>query len=143
VEDHVGNGGVAGTHTIVFSYTASPAGATASVVAHNPPGATGTVSNVTISGNDLIADLTNVSNQQVLTLSTSGGTLSPVTLPIGFLVGDTNGNRSVNAGDVAQTKGRSGVAVSGANFRSDVNANGSINAGDVAQVKAQSGTSIP
>jgi hypothetical protein len=143
VEDRVGNGGVAGTHTIVLSYAASPAGATASVVAHNPPGATGTVSNVSVSGNDLIVDLTDVSNQQVLTLSTSGGTVSPVTLPIGFLIGDTNGNRTVNAGDVAQTKGRSGVAVIDANFRSDVNANGSINAGDVAQVKAQSGTVLP
>ena len=143
VEDRVGNGGVAGTHTIVLSYTTSPAGATASVVAHNPPGATGTVSNVSVSGNDLIVDLTNVSNQQVLTLSTSGGTLSPVTVPIGFLVGDTNGNRAVSAGDVAQTKARSGLPVTSANFRSDVNANGSINAGDIAQVKAQSGTSIP
>jgi Dockerin type I repeat. len=98
---------------------------------------------VSVSGNDLIVDLTNVSNQQVLTLSTSGGTLSPVTVPIGFLVGDTNGNRAVSAGDVAQTKARSGLPVTSANFRSDVNANGSINAGDIAQVKAQSGTSIP
>jgi len=143
VEDRVGNGGVAGTHTIVFNYTTSPAGATASVVAHNPPGGTGTVSNVSVSGNDLIVDLTNVSNQQVLTLSTSGGTVSPVTVPIGFLLGDTNGSRSVSAADVGQTKAQSGNAAGAANFRTDTNVSGAISAADVGQVKAHSGTSIP
>ena len=143
VEDRVGNGGVAGTHTIVFSYTTSPAGTSASVVAHNPPGGTGNVSNISISGNDLIVDLTNVSNQQVLTLSTSGGTLSPVTVPIGFLLGDTNGSRSVSAADVGQTKAQSGNAAGAANFRTDTNVSGAISAADVGQVKAQSGTSIP
>ena len=143
VEDRVGNGGVAGTHTIVFSYTISPAGTSASVVAHNPPGATGNVSNISVSGNDLIVDLTNVSNQQVLTLSTSGGTLSPVTVPIGFLLGDTNGSRSVSAADVGQTKAQSGNAAGAANFRTDTNVSGAISAADVGQVKAHSGTSIP
>ena len=65
-----------------------------------------------------------------------------VTIPMGILIGDTNGNRAVNAADVAQTKGRLGQAVNGTNFRSDVNANGSINAGDVANTKQNSGTSL-
>src|SRR5213078_272087 len=102
--DRLGNGGVAGTHTIVFSYTDSPAGTTASVVAHNPANGTGTVSNVTYSGNDMIVGLTNVSNAQVLTLSTSGGPAGPALVPIGFLTGDSNGNGIVNTSDVSQTK---------------------------------------
>jgi hypothetical protein len=143
VEDRVGNGGVAGSHTIVISYAISPVGATASVTAHNPPAATGGVNNVSVSGNDLIVDLTNVSNQQVLTLSTSGGTVSPVTVPIGFLVGDTNGNRAVNSTDVSQTKLQSGIAVSVANFREDVSVSGDINSSDVSLVKLRSGTALP
>ena len=45
---------------------------TASVMAHDPPTATGAISNVMVSGNDLIVSLTNVSDQQVLTLIASG-----------------------------------------------------------------------
>ena len=143
VEGRIGNGGIAGNHTIVLSYTTSPAGATANVMAHNPPGATGIVSNVTVSGNDLLVDLTNVSNQQVLTLATSGGSVGATTVSIGFLLGDTNGNRAVSASDIGQTKAQAGVPVTGANFRSDVGVNGSITASDIGQVKAQSGTSLP
>ncbi len=143
VEDRVGNGGIAGEHTIVLSYTSSPAGVSASVLAHNPSAGTGMVSGTSVSGNDLIVNLTGVSNRQILTLSTSGGSVSPATVPIGFLLGDTNGNRTVNAGDVAQTKGQSGSPVGAGNFRTDTNANGTINAGDAAQVKANSGNSLP
>ena len=114
VEDRIGNGGVAGNHTIVLSYASSPVGVTASVAAHNPSAGTGAVSSVSVSGNDLIVNLTGVSNQQVLTLTTSGGSVSPVTVPIGFLLGDTNGDRSVSASDVTQTSGQVGVPVSGA-----------------------------
>ena len=60
-----------------------------------------------------------------------------------LLIADTNANGAVNAGDVAQTKGRAGQTVDATNFRSDVNANGSINAADAAIVKQYSGTSLP
>ncbi len=59
------------------------------------------------------------------------------------LVGDTNGNGTVSASDVAQTKGQAGQAVTASNFRNDVNGSGTITAGDVAQVKALAGTSLP
>ncbi len=143
VEDRLGNGGIAGTHTIVLSYPSSPAGVTASVLAHNPSAAGGTVDSTSVSGNDLIVNLSGVSNKQVLTLTTSGGSVSPATVPLGFLLGDTNGNRTVNAGDAAQTKAQSGNPVGAGNFRTDTNANGLINAGDAAQVKANSGNSLP
>ncbi len=142
VEDRSGNGGIAGNHTIVLSHSADPTGATASVIAHSPAAGTGTVNSVSYSGNDMIVDLTGVSNAQVLTLSTSGGSVSPATVPIGFLVGDTNGNRIVNASDVSQTKSRIGQTVDASNFRSDVNANGTINASDASQVKANIGSAL-
>jgi hypothetical protein len=62
---------------------------------------------------------------------------------MGLLIGDTNGNRTVNAADVAQTKARLGQEVDATNFRSDVNVNNSINAADSAIIKGHLGTSIP
>ena len=59
------------------------------------------------------------------------------------LLGDTNGNRVVNASDVAQTKAQSGVPVTSLNFRQDVSASGAINASDIALAKSASGTSVP
>jgi Dockerin type I domain len=60
-----------------------------------------------------------------------------------MLIGDTNGNKSVNSADVAQTKGQSGLPVIAANFRTDVNASGAISAADIAQVKANAGHTLP
>lgn len=142
VEDRIGNGGVAGNHTIVVSYTTSPAGASANVVAHNPSAGTGDVSNVAVNGNDLIIDLTNVSDQQVLNLSISGGNVSPAVIPIGFLVGDTNANRKTNASDVAQTKARTGIPLNATNFRSDVDVSGATNSTDVTIIKGSSGAGL-
>ena len=60
-----------------------------------------------------------------------------------MLIGDTTGNKTVNASDVSQTKRQSAVPVTTANFREDVIPNGAINASDIAQVKATTGHSVP
>lgn len=143
VEDRTGDGGVAGNHTIVLTYTSPPTGVSASVTSHNPPAGTGNVSNVSVNGNNLIVSLSNVSDRQVLTLNTSGGTVPAVTVPIGFLTGDSNGNRIVNSSDVLQTQSRSGMTVDGGTFRSDVDHNGVINSNDVSRVRANNGAGIP
>jgi len=57
--------------------------------------------------------------------------------------GDTNGNKTVNASDIGETKAQSGQAVTAANFRQDVTPNGSINASDIGLVKSRSGASVP
>ena len=62
---------------------------------------------------------------------------------MGVLARDTNGNRSVTASDIGQVKSQSGQPVGPSNVRADVNANGSINATDVGIVKSFSGTMIP
>lgn len=61
----------------------------------------------------------------------------------GLLAGDTNGDGSVNAGDIGQTKSQSGQAVASSNFREDITVDGSINAGDIGLVKSKSGTALP
>jgi hypothetical protein len=59
------------------------------------------------------------------------------------LWGDTDGDRFVNSGDIAQTKSQSGAAVTSSNFREDVNADGFINSADISLVKSESGTALP
>ena len=60
---------------------------------------------------------------------------------IQLLLGDVNGNGSVNASDIGQVKAHVGAPVGASNFRSDITANGSINGSDVGAVKAAAGGS--
>ena len=134
-----------GDYTLVFTFSNRLSSGNAAVT-----GGTGTVSgNPTFSGRDMIVNVTGVTNVQILTVTLSNVTdvfnqvAANSSVNIGFLIGDTNGNRTVNAADVAQTKGRLGQTVDATNFHSDVNANGTINAADTAIVKQESGTSLP
>ncbi|MDQ6623822.1 MAG: dockerin type I domain-containing protein [Verrucomicrobiota bacterium] len=71
---------------------------------------------------------------------TSGNTFSSVVGRMDVLIGDTNGDRTVNSGDAQQTRNRSGQATDASNFRSDVNTDGNVNSGDAIIVRARSGT---
>ncbi len=62
---------------------------------------------------------------------------------MGVLLGDTNGDGFVNAGDAVQTRSRAGQGTNATNFRSDVNADGFVNSGDTTVVRARSGTALP
>jgi hypothetical protein len=74
----------------------------------------------------------------------NGDTTADIFVPMGVLVGDTNGSGAVTASDIGQTRAQSGQAVTVANFRTDVTANGgSINASDVGLVKSRAGTQLP
>jgi D-aminopeptidase len=90
-------------------------------------------------------NLANVSNGHTLTVEldnvvdTFGGT-GNVSVPVGFLIGDTNKDGFVDSIDTAQTKSQAGNALSTTNFREDVNVDGFIDAIDVALVKSKSGT---
>lgn len=91
--------------------------------------------------------LTNVANAQVVSIRlngvTDGTNTGTLTIPAAFLAGDTNGDGTVNSGDISQTKSRSGQTVTGATFRSDVNVDGTLNSGDISLVKSRSGTALP
>jgi hypothetical protein len=106
--------------------------------------------NVSISGNAVTIPLTNIANAQTINVRLNGvNTAGPdapatdFTIPMSILVGDTTANATVNAADVAQTKGRLGQTVGASNFRSDVNANGTLNAADVSIIKSHLGTGLP
>ena len=97
----------------------------------------------------MTVNLTGVADVQKITVTLSNVTdsfahvLPDTAVSMNMLIGDTTGNKTVNASDVAQTKGQSGLPVTAANFREDVIPNGAINASDIAQVKANTGHTVP
>ncbi len=108
---------------------------------------TGSVGGFSVSGSQITVDLTGVINAQRIALTLSnvsdGTNTGNVIIPMGVLVGDTNADAVVNAGDALQTRNRSGQATDTTNFRSDVNADGFVNSGDTVIVRAQSGAFLP
>jgi hypothetical protein len=138
-------GGANGDYTLVFTFANAVSGGTASVT-----GGTGMVSsgNVGADTHQYIVNLTGVANAQTLTVTIANitdttGRTGSVSVPMRVLIGDTNGNGTVNATDVSQAKAVSGQNATEANFRRDVTANGTINSSDVSLIKAASGTSAP
>jgi hypothetical protein len=119
--------------TAVGGVTSSCGTATAAIGAHNQQvlvslsAGTCNAQYITVQLNN-VSDGTNTIN-------------APVTF--GLLIGDTSGNGTVNAADVAQTKAQVGMSACPPNFRTDVNGDGIINASDVALVKFNVGTSLP
>src|SRR5205807_7324981 len=107
---------------------------------------TGNVSgSPTFSGHTMTVNLTGVTDVQRITVTLTGVTdefsqvLPPTAVNMNVLIGDVNGNKTVNATDVALVKSRVGHAVTGSNFREDVNADGSISSSDVALTKSDVG----
>jgi len=127
-------------HMLLFRFSeAINFAGTASVVdaAGNP---VGDVPTVTKSGNDVLVTLTGVPDNLRVKASLSGtNAMIDVDAYLGFLVGDINGSRSINATDISGMKARSGQSLDATNCRFDLNASGAINAGDIAAVKARSG----
>ncbi|MGH8092473.1 MAG: TIGR02597 family protein [Chthoniobacterales bacterium] len=109
---------------------------------------TGSIGDASGSGTAVVTvNLTGATNAQYVTVTLAGvsdGTnTNDVAARMGILIGDTNGDGAVNAGDIGQTKSQSGQPVTAANFREDVTVDGSINAGDIGLVKSKSGTGLP
>lgn len=105
---------------------------------------TGSISNVSVSGNEVTIDLTGLTNAQRLTVTlngVNGSTNVPINMAV--LLGDTNGDGSVNSADVSQTKSQSGQSITNNNFRTDVTVDNAINSADVSLVKSRSGTALP
>ena len=110
---------------------------------------TGSVSGVTFSGNSMIVGLTGVTDQQTGTVTINGvagpGTAAvPSTaVQIGFLIGDVNGDGTVNVGDTVLERNNAGVTLDNTNFQYDVNTDGAVNVGDTQIVRSNSGHSLP
>ncbi|MDQ6623778.1 MAG: right-handed parallel beta-helix repeat-containing protein [Verrucomicrobiota bacterium] len=134
-------GGANGDHRVIVTFPTAVSLTSAGVTA-----GTGNVSSASVSGAQVTIDLTAVANAQKIVLTlfgvSDGVTTNDVDVPMGVLLGDSNGDATVNSGDSTQVRNRSGQATDGTNFRSDVNLDGSINSGDAFIVRARSGTSL-
>ena len=135
------SGGAGGNYQVIVTF-ANPVALTGAAVTSG----TGTVSSFSASGTQVTLNLSGMTNAQTLVVSLTGvndGTTTgtaTVTMPV--LVGDTNGDRSVNSGDSTETRSRSGQLAGANNFRSDVNTDGTINSGDAFIVRQNSGTIV-
>ncbi len=134
-----------GVYKLVFTFSNNMVSGNASVTT-----GTGSVAGSPIfANNTMTVNLTGVADVQRITVTLSNVTdtfaqaLPDTAVSVNMLIGDTSGNKAVNASDVSQTKLQSGQAVTATNFREDVNVNGSINATDVSLVKLKSGTALP
>ena len=134
-----------GNHTLVFSFSNNVVAGSASITT----GVGSVAGSPTFSGNTMTVNVTGVADVQRIGITLSGVTdsfaqvLPDVTVSMNLLIGDTNGNKTVNATDVGQTKASSGTAVTSANFRQDVTPNGSITASDLGLVKSRAGATVP
>ena len=132
-----------GNHTVVFTFTNNVMSGNASVTGAN------FLDNPTFAGKTATLNLIGVSDQEHVTMTMSnvtdnfGQVLPATTVNMNVLTGDTNGNKTVNASDVGQTKNEVGAPVTPANFRADVTLNGSINGSDVGLVRSRTGASLP
>ena len=136
------SGGATNDYQMIVNFATSVTVGSASVTSGN-----GSVSSFSVSGSQVTVNLTGVTNVQRITVTLSnvndGTHMGNVPVSMGVLVGDVNGNATVNASDVSLTKSQVGQAVSGSNFREDVNVNGTISSTDVALVKSEVGTALP
>ncbi len=136
-------GGSGNNFTAVLTFANTVVSGTASV-----PAGVGTAGTPTFNGNEMTIPLSGVNDSQVITVRVTnvtdinGGILPTADVSFGFLIGDTNVDRSVNASDIAQTKSNSGRVVDLTNFRTDVNADGFVNSGDAFITRSKSGNAL-
>ena len=134
-----------GNHTLVFTFTNYLTSGTVEITA----GIGTIVGTPVFSGKTVTVDLTGVADAQTLVITLRDVTdrfsqvLPNSAFSVGFLKGDTNGDRFVNAGDAQQTRSRSGQLTNTTNFRSDVNLDGFIASGDATIVRNASGGFVP
>jgi hypothetical protein len=130
-----------GDYAIVFTFTSN-----VSIQGVRVTSGAGRVKNYTVTGNQVLVNLTRVDNAQnvVVTLASvnDGINTSDVQATIGVLIGDVTADGVVNSTDVHQVESQLGQPVTASNFRDDVKADGVINRHDVDMVKSRSGTGL-
>jgi hypothetical protein len=137
IEPRNGNG----NYTIVMTFDKPP-------VSANMSSSSGSVSNVTYSGNIATVSLSGIADQQVVTVNANNVTgtnnaMQSTSLNVGFLVGDVNFDRTVNVGDTIVVRNNSGATLDNTNFQDDVNVDGMVNVGDTIVVRSKSGDFLP
>ncbi|HEY0725303.1 MAG TPA: PKD domain-containing protein, partial [Pyrinomonadaceae bacterium] len=142
------SGGSNSDHEVVFTFASAVtlSGATVTPQAGMSGSMVG-APNISPDGRTVTLHLTNVTDAQTIAITlagvSNGASTNDIAVPMSLLVGDTNADRVVNAGDVLQTRNRSGGPASSTSFRSDVNTDGAVNSGDTLIIRARSGDFLP
>lgn len=127
-------------HQVVFRFNVPVTGVGSSSVSQG-------AATHTFSGNEVIVNVTGITDNQRATVSVTGvtGAVGNVnaSASLGFLVGDISSSRTVTAADISAVKARSNQAVTATTARYDLNLNGTINSVDVSVAKARAGVVLP
>ena len=139
------SGGSNGFHTLVFTFNNVLASGSASVTS-----GTGNIAFAPSFVSDRMnVRLNGVADAQTITVTLRdvtdqhGQVLPETAVSLNVLLGDGNGDKTVNSGDAQQTRNRSGQPLTGSTFRSDFNLDNSINSGDATIARSRSGQFIP
>jgi CSLREA domain-containing protein len=141
------SGGGSGSFQVVLKF-AHPLVSVDSAAITAGAGAVHPSSGIGIDPHEFVINVTGVSDGQVITAALTnirdedGFFSSGASVQAGFLLGDANGDGSVNSGDALLTRSRSGQPVDATNFRSDFTSDGMINSGDAIFVRSRSGNTI-
>jgi hypothetical protein len=94
--------------------------------------------------NEVTLTMTGIPDGKRVTVSLDGvnGSVNQF-VSLGFLAGDINGSRAVNAVDIIALKAHTGVATGATNFIYDLNVDGRVNGLDLSLVKTKSGRVLP
>ena len=131
-------------HTLVFEFNvaiSAPGTAQAIDASALPIGLASTAP----SGNNVVVTLTNIPDNQriTVTLSDVNGPGFSRAVSLGFLVGDVNGTKTVNASDISALKARTAQSLNLSNFQFDLNASGIVDGVDIIAAKLRSGRAVP
>jgi hypothetical protein len=129
--------------TVVFTFDQPITGAAVTITE-----GTATAAVPTFSGNDVTVGLTNVTNQQYVTISLAnvasgangGGSGS---IRVGFLAGDVNQNRVVSVADLGLVNAQLAQPVTAANYLKDVNVTGTLTVADKGITNANLTRALP
>ena len=131
-------------HTLVFVFDKAITGASVAVT----EGAA-SIDVPAFSGNNVIVNLSNVANQQYVTIalanvtSSDGGMGGTGTVRIGLLVGDTNQDGVISVADVGLVNSQLAQPVTASNFLRDIDANGAVAISDKALANQQLSRGLP
>ena len=139
------SGGAQGNFTLVLRFTNKLTSVGSAIVT---TGVGSVYGSPTINGNTMTVNLTGVGNAQkmIVTINNvadASRTLAKATVPMGILLGDVDGNKTVNSTDVNAVSAKVGTNASLTTFRDDVNVSGSIDQTDVSITQNQLGRFIP
>ena len=96
-----------------------------------------------ISGNDVIVTWAAATDNRRIRISLAAiNGISSAAASVGFLMGDVNGSRAIDATDLSVVKAFSGQTTNALNFRNDMKASGTVNAANIATVKARQGVTL-